>query len=424
MKVLFIYTTPRESEKVYTGFHQGLGSLSAVLKKSGHQTSLCAASSLVAAELEQHIQQVKPDLIGISVTTNQFPLAQEIIRFVRQKFSFPLVAGGIHATVAPETLVTIEGVLGVCVGEGERALLRLIDCMENNLPYSHTPNFWFREKGAIIKNDPAPLDDVDMLPIPDRSLFDMQRIIDRYEKIIGAEFAGSRGCPYHCAYCANQYLNSLYHNTYYRPRKVDALIAEIKEARQKYRFSMIGFHDDTFTFDQAWLTEFCETYAREINLPFWCNTRVDCLNEHKIKLLKKANCFRLHVGLESGSERLRSQVLKRPFTNQEIIDTFFLIRKYRIKVIAFNMIGLPYETEEDIIKTIELNRTIRPDRIHLTVFYPYPGTELSEVCRKEGWGMGTLRDNFYDPISCLRQPTLSQATIEKYYREFELQVYK
>jgi len=196
------------------------------------------------------------------------------------------------------------------------------------------------------------------------------------------------------------------------------------QVRKRYRFSLVGFHDDIFTFNENWLAEFSEKYARQVNIPFWCNSRVDCIDERKIRLLKQAGCVRIQLGIESGSEKLRRKILKRKFSNQQIREAFAMINKYNIKTLSFNMIGIPYETEEDILETIKLNRSIRPNRVHLTVFYPYPNTELFEVCKQEGWLGGQNKDNFYDPGTCLNQDTISPATIKKYTDEFIKRVYK
>jgi radical SAM superfamily enzyme YgiQ (UPF0313 family) len=424
MKVLFIYPVPCSSDKVYTGFHQGVGSLSAVLKTHGHRTALYITSEFDANEVTRRIEQEQPDLVGISVTTNQASLAKEIATFLTSHHTVPVVMGGIHATVAPDDLLTVPGILGVCVGEGEQCLVTITEALaRGGDPRRAAPNLHYLKDGQIQRNALAMLEDVESLPRVDREIFDFQTMIDRYAHIIGAEFSGSRGCPYHCTYCANQHLNHLYGRGHYRLRRPGSLIDEITAVRGQYHFPLVGFHDDTFTFDPTWLEEFCGHYLREVRLLFWCNTRVDCLDEKRVKLLRRAGCVRLHIGIESGSENLRKNVLHRPFTNQQVLEAFRLAKQQGLKTLAFNMIGLPYETEADILQTIELNRAVRPDRIHLTVFYPYPGTGLYEICRQEGWLGGGPMDNFYCPDAGLDQPLLPREVVARYCRKFTALVY-
>jgi radical SAM superfamily enzyme YgiQ (UPF0313 family) len=361
--------------------------------------------------------------VGISVTTNQASLAKQIATHLTSHHAVPVVMGGMHATMAPEDLLAVPGILGVCVGEGEQCLSNIADALGcGGDPYQAT-NLHYLKDGQIQQNAPAALENVDALPRVDREIFDFQAMIDRYVNIIGAEFIGSRGCPYHCAYCANQHLNQLYAGRHYRLRKPELLIAEFRAVQSQYHFPLVGFHDDTFTFDPAWLEDVCGRYAAEVSVPFWCNTRVDCLDQARVKLLRRAGCVRLHIGIESGSETLRKNVLHRTFTNQQVQEAFRLVRQQGIRTVAFNMIGLPYETEADILQTIELNRAVRPDRVQVAVFHPYPGTELLAVCRQEGWMAGALKDNYFDPETCLQQPALLPEKVAMYYNAFNAMVY-
>ena len=186
---------------------------------------------------------------------------------------------------------------------------------------------------------------------------------------------------------------------------------------------MIGFHDNIFTLNKSWLREFCERYCAEINLPFWCNTRVDCITDDDIMWLKKSNCRRIHMGVESGSKRIRKEILKRPVNNQKIIDVFKKVKKNGIKTVSFNMIGLPTETEEDIRETIDLNRAIVPSWIILSVFNPFPGTELYDFCKKNYGRTGPVSDDYYAANTLLQQPSISAERVKYYHKNFVKIVY-
>ena len=131
--------------------------------------------------------------------------------------------------------------------------------------------------------------------------------------------------------------------------------------------------------------EFCTKYKKEIDLPFTCNGRVENIDNRLCNVLKKANCNSIMFGVESGSEKIRKEILNRTISDEMIISAFRNVKRVGIKTFSYNMVGIPYETMDDINKTIELNKKIKPDEVQTTIFYPFPGTELFYLCKKNGW---------------------------------------
>ncbi|MCK5138731.1 MAG: cobalamin-dependent protein, partial [Thermodesulfovibrionia bacterium] len=175
----------------------GTAYLSAVLKKEGHQTSLICPYMFNPTGVSRKIEDFKPQMVVVSSVSDQFELSKKIIGFIYDKYSLPIVIGGVHPTVDPDECMDVRGVLGVCIGEGEYALLEFVDLLEKKKDYSRVKNFWFKKENKIIKNTVRPLiQDLDSLPFPDRELFD--GYADTSNEI---EFMGSRGCPYQCSYC-------------------------------------------------------------------------------------------------------------------------------------------------------------------------------------------------------------------------------
>ena len=407
MKVLFIYPVP-PSRFIPRGFSHGIASISAVLKSAGHSTELMYVEAFLPEELSRRVAGC--DLVAISSTTDQFPLATQVIGFLASSGGPPVVLGGVHATVAPEEAIQVAGVLGICIGEGEQPLLDLVAALEQGADYLKIENFWFRTPGGIVRNPVRPLiSDLDLLPFPDRALFDYQQIIDaNYDD--GAEFMVGRGCPFLCSFCINKSLQDLYRGkgTFVRYRSVDNVIAEIKEVTTTYRhISKITFQDDIVALNRKWLAEFAARYAAEIGIPFRCNLRADNVNEETLRLLKQANCAEIWVGVETGSERLRNELLKKQLPTATIVAAFDLIRKFGIKSKAYNMLGLPGETPADIEETIRLNKQIRPDVKNITIFRPYPGTELYAYCKSRNWISERKVDGYWEE-SILDQPSLSK----------------
>lgn len=210
---------------------------------------------------------------------------------------------------------------------------------------------------------------------------------------------------------------------YVRFKSVDNLLKEIKEALSKYNTSKVLFHDDTFTLNKEWLKEFSEKYPKEVGMPYIANARVETMDEETVKMLKKSGCFEVRMGVEVGNEELRKNVLNRHMTNEQIINAFRLCKKHQLLATSFNMIGVPYETEENIKETIALNKKIKPLRMGVSVFRPYPGTELYELCKKKGWMSDRKIDSFFEGVSILNLPTISPAKISYYFKIFRLAVY-
>lgn len=275
----------------------------------------------------------------------------------------------------------------------------------------------------MIKNNPRHLtDDLDSLPMPDRSIF--KYFLDGGRKV--PRFIFSRGCPFECTYCCNHAFKRIYRNLgqYVRWRSVDLALAEIEEARKKYSFDHFKLDDDTFSLNKAWLKEFCEKLsAKNWGLTFECNVRPGTLDEESTRLLKKAGCVMVKIGVETGSQDLRRRVLNRHFSNEDVIKTFALAKQYGLKTFSFNMIGIPDETPQSIKETIDLNRKIKPDFMQVTAFYPYLGTVLGDLCQSEGYIGGDSEDSYMEK-SILTLPSISQKEIEEAVKNFKFNVYR
>ena len=170
MKVLFIYP----DICIASGrFQEGIGYMSAVLKKAGHSTSLLhIEKELSRKELWDSVGSFAPDLIGFSATTNQYPYVEQYAGWVKERFDVPIVCGGIHPTMSPEEVIADKHIDMVCIGEGEYPLLELADGLENGKNICGIKNLWVKEAGTVHRNEMRPLiANLDELPFPDRDLF-------------------------------------------------------------------------------------------------------------------------------------------------------------------------------------------------------------------------------------------------------------
>jgi radical SAM superfamily enzyme YgiQ (UPF0313 family) len=335
----------------------------------------------------------------------------------------------VHAIFNAQKLITRDEVDYVCIGEGEETLLDLCYCLDHNKSTDNIKNLWCKkENGEIIKNDLRKPIDINSVPYEDFSVFEKQRL---YRPMQGKMLAMvpinfDRGCPYRCTFCDAPSIYDLYKKQgykYYRTKTIDRIYNEMKYQTNKFDISYFYFNSETFlAMSLEKLEEFADMYS-EFDLPFWCQTRIETITDEKIQLLKKMNCDRISIGIEHGNEEYRRKFLHKTFTNQQVIDAFKILNKYKINVSVNNMIGFPDETRDLVFDTIKLNRKINSDSVNGFVFQPYSGTYLREYCVKKGYIPED--NNFIDnPIgnSVLTMPQLTKEEIEGLLRTFVLYV--
>lgn len=246
--------------------------------------------------------------------------------------------------------------------------------------------------GNIIDNKMGRwVQDLDTLPFEDRDVFSYDRIVESRHG--WAEVIASRGCPYACTYCFNLPFFSRYKNDtkdtndritmrdFVRRRSVDSTIGMLTEVKQRYpNVKYFTFVDDVFAIYSRWLADLAPRYAKEVGVPFACTTQPLAFNEEIARLLKEMGCKVVKMGVEAGNPDIRNQVLNRNIPDSVLIEDFRLARQYGLKPQAFNMIGLPTETRENMMETVRLNAKLRSYIVWMSTFMPYPGTVLHDFC--------------------------------------------
>ncbi len=390
MKVLLIYPDIILEGKNWSGYYyHGIGFLAAALKKAGHSVNLLHLTrSLQKEEYQEKISSFdNPGLIGFSLTSNMRPYVEKWIGWTREKIPDAVViCGGVHPTLNPEDTIMTDGVDAICLGEGEEALLELCGKIERGQDLTQIQNIWFKNRNNIYKNNVRlPLKTLDDLPFPDRGIFNYRQLY--HEKLNEASVMASRGCPYKCSYCCNEALWNVYGKTanYVRFRSVQNVISELKHIISNYPFiESFAFDDDILPLRIKWFREFAQEYKKEIGLPFTCNIRPNLINKEVVGLLKEAGCWRVHMGIECGNDRIRNDILNRNLSEEQIIRAFSLCRENGIKLYSYNMIGLPEEDMAEILDTVKLNAKISADAHQVSIFYPYKNTRLYDFCHAKG----------------------------------------
>jgi len=422
MKVLFVYFDFMKGAE--GKYHEGIASLSAVLKQHHHNTDLFHIAEHITSDRFIEIFEEKhldADLLAFSTTTNAFPYAAEYADKLKKRHNVLTICGGIHPTLHPEYAIAAPGLDIICIGEGEFPLLELCNCIETGNDFSSIQNLWIKQDEKIIKNPVRPLiEDLDSLPPPDRALFDYENSTD--QKMQRLTFMGSRGCPFQCTYCCNHALKKIHSNSrkYVRFKSVDKLLVEIKQALNTYNdVKTIMLHDDILTLNRRWFTEFAERYPKEIKVPYMCNSRFDLLNEEICEQLHLSGCIRLQMGLESGDSHIRNDVLKRNQDEDTILQISELCRQKDIEICVYTMIGIPGENVRRTLNTVKMTAKIKPVDIQTTIFYPYPKTHLYEICEEKGYLTDKKLDSYFEEETILKLPGFTERNILFACRNFK-----
>lgn len=412
MRVLFIY--PNLNAQI--GFNYGVAFLSGALRARGHQTKLLNINEQLGYPFEwqrikEDIAVFDPQLIGISMVSNQYRYCLEIASSIKRDFAVPIIGGGVHASADPEGVIASEVFDFVCLGEGEHAITELAERLEQGTDCSSIPNLWVRANGSVVRNKVAPFSELTAIPHKDYDIFDFQKMIDAKDGWVGV--MASRGCPYRCSYCFNHQMVNLYKKDlettenklhYIRYHPIDDVIRELQYLLNTYNnIKTFIFDDDIFTLDKSYLVEFCREYRQKVNIPYVVNGHIKNFDEEKASALKESGCSIVKFGVESGSERVRREILNRRMSNEEIIRSFHVAHQAGLHTSAFVMFGFPHETKEDILMTIKLLSRIKPGRFRWSIFFPYVHTDAYSIAKRDGFinehKMQSL-DNFFEE-SCL-----------------------
>ncbi len=391
MKVVFVYMG---------AVNLGIEYLSGMLKKHGHDTDLVFDPALFddkryfhspflsrifnqEKKVIQNILFAKPDLIAFSTITDNYRWASRLAKKIKDAVpNIPIVFGGPHATLLPESVIKNDFVDFLVAGEGEYALLELVQAIEQNKKYDMIQNVWSKKNGEIISNPLRPLiSNLDELPFPNKELFD-KYIPNKDEYII----ISGRGCPYSCTFCCNHVWQKLYENKgkFLRKRSVKNLIEELKKGKKQYKFTSVYFADEVFTWDKKWIEEFAEYYPHEINIPFKCVCHPLQMEEKTIELLKKAGCYAIQIGVQSTDEKFKKDLLGRPENNASVKKAVENCHKYGITIIVDHIFGLPGEKEDSLLDAAIFYAEIRPQRITNYTLSYFPKTSIVDIAQKMG----------------------------------------
>ncbi|MDI6641706.1 MAG: radical SAM protein, partial [Elusimicrobiota bacterium] len=287
-------------------------------------------------QLEEEMRYRNADIFGIHFNTPNYNNALKCCK-IAKKLKKIVVAGGPHASIAPNELISTGYVDYVITGEGELSFLELLEKLSRS-----------SQVERIIAG--KPVENLDQLPFPDRDLYNIKKIINPIGNFPfmdnGIVLLTSRGCPYNCSFC--QPLANQMFGRRIRYRSVENVINELKYIVSKYKVKYVSFQDDTFTVRKKWVLELCRRIREEkLAIQWSAQSRVDTLDEELVEVMKNSGCVCLFFGFESGSQRILN-FLRKGISPQQSIKAADLCKKYGILIFADYMLGIPTETKKDL----------------------------------------------------------------------------
>ena len=389
----------------------GAMSLVAAAQKAGFKADVIIGKD---RDLLKEVKHSKPRFVAFSCVTGTQLWALQLCEYIKKDISSDIatIMGGPHPTFFPEILSQSSYLDMICIGEGEYVLPEILAATKIPDDIQQIENMHVKIDDRIVQNPVRDLiNDLDSLPFVNReSLYRYPIIRDNPVK----RLISSRGCPHNCAFCFNHSMKKLYKGkgAYIRRRSVDNVIEELKEIEQRWPVETFLFEDDQFAVNKAWLLEFCDKYAQNFKRPFICYARADSIDNDTVKGLKDAGCYNVVIGVETGDERLRNEILNKNITDAQLKEAAALFHKYKINFCTTNILGLPNETQEQAYRTVTFTWELNPTFTWCSVFQPYPRTELGEMALAEKLAphldIDVIEPNYHSN-SILQQPAIRQS---------------
>ncbi len=414
----------------------GISYIASALKAAGHAPRIVVFTPGTDIEkaVSDYLMPGEINLFCLTAVTSQYYQVCRIAEIIKilDNSAF-IIIGGHHATLNSEEVISHHYFDAVCVGEGDRAIVEYAAQIESGHHPSDIHNLSIRkENGSIQINEiDRFIQDIDNLPFTDRKMWE-EWIADttRMPSILVG-----RGCPNKCSYCSNHAMARIAKGKYVRFRSAKNVVKEILEIKKQYPIiTKIYLEVETLSINIKYAYELfdCLEYVNSKLLEpiaFGVNFSISkkiVNNITFVRKMRKANVTFINIGLESGSEKIRKEILRRPpYTNQELISFCTMIRQYGIDVQLFALIGIPGETYTDYKETLTCIRSCKPTHVFFSIYYPYPGTDL----HRTAVGMNLISDEIIDPAMERRRPTMNLPGFSKLqiyieYLKYPYAVYK
>lgn len=349
--------------------------------RENHEVKIIDANILnyTIMDVKRELKRFYPDIVGITSVTPSIPQAYAVAKVAKEiRDDCVVLIGGPHATFLPrQTLEECEYIDIIVKGEGEMTVKDLMKTIERGEKLDRVKGISFRKENRIIDNEPIPLiKNVDEIPFPSRDFLPMNRYL--FNGVKYTTMLTSRGCPFVCSFCSSSRL----FKGYWRGRSPENVLEEIKSIYEEYKIKNIEFIDDTFTLDQKRAERICDGIIKQgWDISWGASSRVDTLSKELVEKMKKAGCWILFLGIESGSQKILDAIGKR-ITIEQVKKAVRIAKDAGIQVLGSFIIGFLQDTLETIKETINFAKRLNLDYAEFSILTPYPGTVIYDYALK------------------------------------------
>lgn len=382
MHILLVYLEPLDNEPM------GLMYIGTILKKAGYIVKIIGTDGQdLERQILKEISYFKPEVIGLNITTPFANKAQKIAYIIKNNFpEATIITGGPHPTILPYETLKDKNIDICVIGEGENTAVDLLDAIISYRPLEEVNGIAFLKNGnLIITKQRDYIQDLDRLPFVDRELLPKEVIYGRAGYPLGNPcmlLMTVRGCPYQCSFC--QPTPDKIFGKKVRRRSPENVIAEIIELKIKYDIHGLWINDDTFTLDNHWTEKFCNLMLEEkIDILWYANGRINNTNQNTLIKMRDAGCVGLVLTPETGSQRIRNEILDKEVYDGEIVRAYRICHEIGLPAQANIMLASPTETEEDLNLSINLINKIQPHFMNFSYTTALPGTYLYDKYTQE-----------------------------------------
>ena len=405
----------------------GILFLAAITRQKGYPTALTDASalSMTGADLMHCIELEKPDVLGLSAATCSIFHAAEFAAQAKKRFpEITVMIGGPHVSAAPlETMKRFPVFDVACIGEGEETILDLLAALDARTSLANIPGIILRQNGELLSTGRRPfLKDLDQLPYPAWDL--LKGFPEHYRpaafkirKSPAASIVTSRGCPNQCIFCDRSVFGASCHAF-----SANYVLGMIRHLVEHFGVREISFEDDTFITFKKRLVTICQGMIDlKMNISWTCLGRVNGVDKETLELMRRAGCWQISFGIESGCQEILATIHKN-VTLEQIQKAVCLCREIGILSKGFFMVGHPGETSETLSRTLDFALKLPLDDISVTMLTPFPGTEIYERAAEFGefdsdWSKMNLLNTVFIPHGLTRED------LEQYQRKMRQQFY-
>ena len=361
---------------------------------------------------EADLKEFQPNYLVANIATPTFKsdmmavqLAKEIVPSI-----CTIVKGAPFLTYNTNTIYENPFIDYVIIGEAELTLKDILD----GVPDNEILGICYRENFQPVKNDKRPfIDNLDILPFPARHLVDNSIYKRPDNGKVQAVVKVARGCPFHCFFC----LATPVSGAKVRTRSPENIVAELKECVEKYNIKNFLFWSDIFNFNREWTLELCQKIIESgLKITWSSNTRADTMDEEMARMMYESGCRLVSIGVESGSQKMLDNIGKK-ITLDDIRNTVKILKKNKIKIYNYFVIGLPWETEETVEETIKFAIELDSNFISFYTATPLPGTKYFAYAMLNKLVEGNLdfRSAYYEPV--VRSEHLSKERIFELHKQ-------